>query len=90
MKLNPQAPVNQQVVQPATPTLQIQPQQPGSYVEKPPQQQQQQQQQQQRTNPFQQLSQCIEACHNASPLYKSNVRYLIDNIQNDLNGAPLE
>ena len=53
-------------------------------------QQAQPQQVQPRMNTYQQLSQSIEACNKASHLFKSNVRRLIDDIQIDLNGPPLE
>ena len=54
------------------------------------QSQQQQPQHPPRTNIFVQLSSSIEACHNATPLYKNNVRHLIDCVQNDLNGPAPE
>lgn len=74
-------------------TLPLQPQtsQPPTQIQPQPQvQQQTPQQQPPRMNIFQQLAQSIEACNNASSLYKSNVRTLIDTIQTDLDGPPLE
>lgn len=36
------------------------------------------------------LTQSIEACNNANPVHKSNVRLLIENIKNSIDGPPLK
>ena len=43
-----------------------------------------------RVTLFQQISQSIEACNNSNPVHKNNVRYLLESIQNEINGPPLK
>ncbi len=73
------------------PQIPVQQQQSQIPVQVPQLQVQQQvQQQPPRLNAYQQLSQSIEACSNASPLFKNNVRRLINDIQNDLKGPAIQ
>ncbi len=39
---------------------------------------------------FHAVAQSIEICNNSNQVHKSNVRYLIDNVQNAINGPKLK
>ena len=43
-----------------------------------------------RTNLLQQISMSIETCNFSNPIHKNNVRYLIENIQEAINGSSIK